>query len=251
MTATVASIQRHPLKSHGREDLATVTLTAGAGVPFDRAWAVAHEAAKLAPGQWAECVNFSRGSKAPLLMAIEARLDEAARSLTLTHPDRPALTIRPDDPADQARFLDWVRPLCPPDRAQPAGIYSVEGRGMTDTDYPSVSLISLSSNRALSEQMGIDLSPKRWRANFWIEGLPPFAEYDLIGQRLTLGTALLEIVEPIERCLATSANPATGIRDADTLGALQAACGNRNFGLYARVIGGGTVTRGDKLEPCT
>jgi uncharacterized protein YcbX len=247
MTATVTSIQRHPLKSHGRETLEEVLLSAGEGLPWDRRWAVAHDAARIDEGAWSPYQNFSRGSKAPRLMAIEARLDEARAELTLTHPDREPITFRPDLPDEQTRFLDWVRPISPAERALPARIYSIPVRGMTDTDYPSVSLISLASNRALSARIGQDLSPKRWRGNFWIEGLEPFAEYELIGQKIRLGTATLEIVEPIVRCLATTANPATGLRDADTLGALQTGWGHQNFGLYARVVEGGKVRRGDRL----
>jgi len=247
MTAVLASIQRHPLKSHGREALAAVRLSAAGGLPWDRAWAVAHEAAHLDEGHWAPCANFSRGAKAPDLMAIAASFDEARGVLTLRHPARPDLAFRPDEPDDHARFLAWVAPLCPADRARPTRIFSVSGRGLTDTDYPSVSLLNLASNRALGEHLGMKLSPLRWRANFWIEGLPPFAERDLAGRRLQLGSALLEVAEPIERCLATTANPETGMRDADTLGALRALFGDQCFGLYARVIEGGLVRCGDSL----
>ncbi len=248
MTAALASIQRHPLKSHGREALESVRLTTGEGLPWDRRWAVAHEAARITEGAWAECANFSRGAKAPKLMAIGAQLDEKSGTLTLTHPDRPAISFRPDSPEDTLRFLDWVNPLCPPGRARPTRIFSVPGRGMTDTEYPSVSLINLASNRALGEHLGHDLSPLRWRANFWIEGLPPHAERKMIGRKLRLGAAVLEVTEPKVRCLATTANPETGERDADTLGGLRGMFGDQDFGIYARVIEGGTVNRGDPLE---
>ena len=248
MTARIASIQRHPLKSHGREALDEVVLSAGHGLPWDRAWAVAHEAARLTPGEWAACANFSRGAKAPKLMAISARLDVAKAELTLSHPELAPLTFRPDDPADQARFLEWVRPIVPADRAKPAAIFAARGVAMTDSDYQSVSLINLASNRALGMSMGLDLSPLRWRGNFWIEGLEPFAEADLPGRRIRLGAALLEVVEPIERCLATTANPETGVRDADTLAGLRDLVANQNFGVYARVIEGGTVRTGDVLQ---
>ncbi|MCX8508615.1 MAG: MOSC domain-containing protein [Rhodobacteraceae bacterium] len=248
MTGTVASIQRHPLKSHGREELAAVRLTAGAGLPWDRHWAVAHDAAQITEGAWAECANFSRGSKAPKLMAINARLEEGAGRLHLTHPQRPDICFCPDDRADLPRFLDWVMPLCPPDRALPQRISSAPGRGMTDTDYPSVSLINLASNQALAEQMGCNLSPLRWRANLWISGWDAFAERDLIGRQIAISTAVLEVIEPKERCLATTANPATGERDADTLAALRARFGDQNFGLYAKVIRTGDVTTGAPVE---
>ena len=40
------------------------------------------------------------------------------------------------------------------------------------------------------------------------------------------------------------ANPETGRRDADTLGALDA-LGHQEFGLYAEVVAGGTIRCGD------
>ncbi|XBC62876.1 MOSC domain-containing protein [Defluviimonas sp. SAOS-178_SWC] len=236
------------MKAHGREALSAVTLVPGRGLPWDRHWAVAHEAAKLTEGEWGPCANFSIGSKAPKLTAIDARLDEATGTLTLHHPDAAEIVFRPDDAEDAARFLDWVGPLCPPERARPARIYSVADRGMTDTDYPSISLISLASNRALGEYMGLDLSPLRWRANFWIEGSRPFEERGWIGRRLRLGTAVIEVVEPQVRCLATTANPATGARDADTLKALRALHDDQDFGVYAKVIEAGTVSAGDVVE---
>jgi uncharacterized protein len=51
MTGRLAHIVRHPIKSHGREEMGRVTLTAGACLPYDRHWAVAHDAAKLT-GAW-------------------------------------------------------------------------------------------------------------------------------------------------------------------------------------------------------
>lgn len=248
MTPSVASIQRHPLKSHGREALASVTLSPGRGLPWDRHWAVAHDAAKIAEGAWAPCQNFSRGSKAPKLMAINSRLDEGSATLTLSHPERAGLTFRPDDPEDAARFLDWVLPLCPADGARPARLYRVADRGMTDTDYPSVSLISLASNRALAEYLGVDLSPLRWRGNIWLEGLHPWEERAWTGRKLRVGAAVLEIVEPKLRCLATTANPTTGERDIDTLRALNALHGNQEFGVYAKVVAGGEIGVGDAAE---
>ena len=46
--------------------------------------------------------------------------------------------------------------------------------------------------------------------------------------------------------MATTANPETGVRDADTLGALQAH-GHQNFSVYAVAKNNGTLSLGDKL----
>ncbi|MBT9245521.1 MOSC domain-containing protein [Gemmobacter fulvus] len=246
MTVRLAHICRHPIKSHGREDLASVRLLAGEGLPWDRHWAVAHEAAKLVEG-WNPCVNFARGSKAPALMAISAELNEATAEVTLRHPDRADLTFRPDAPEDLPGFLDWVRGLNPEGRAMPERIVSA-GRIMSDTDYASVSILNLASGRALSQSMGTELSPYRWRGNLWVEGWEPWAEWDLVGRQLRIGSALLEVRERIERCNATKADPETGQINADTLGGLRAAYGHQDFGVYAVVIEGGEIALGQPIE---
>jgi hypothetical protein len=250
MTARLAAIQRHPIKSHGREALASVSLSEGGSMPWDRHWAVAHARTKFdaAAPAWVGCANFMIGSKVPALTAIDATLDEATATVTLTHPDRPAITFQPDVAADQARLIAWVSPLCPPDHPVPQALVTVPGRGMTDTEYPSVSLINLASNDDLGRRMGADLSPLRWRGNLWLDGLDPWEETGWIGRELQVGATRLRVEEPITRCKATTANPATGDRDADTLAALRQGFGHQLFGLYARVIEGGTIGPGDRLE---
>ncbi|MBK1636801.1 MOSC domain-containing protein [Rhodovulum adriaticum] len=246
MTARLAAIWRHPIKGHGAEALEAVTLKAGQTMPWDRTWAVAHEVAKTDGQDWAPCANFSRGAKAPKLMAIKARLDEARETVTLTHPDRPDLTFSPDREA--ATFLDWVAPLMPADRAASARVVRVPGRGMTDSPFPSVSILGMSSLRALSDAAGRDLSPLRFRGNFWVEGTAPFEEFDWIGRRLRLGEAELEVRERIGRCKATMTNPDTGTIDTDTLGVLQDQWGHTDLGVYAVVVAPGRVALTDTLE---
>lgn len=245
MTGRVAHIWRHPIKSHGREALRRVAVTAGTSLPWDRTWAVLHEAAKADGDGWAPCVNFSRGSKAPALMAINAALDETTGQVTLTHPDLPDLSFHPD--ADAARFLDWVHPLMPTDRASSTSIRRIRGRGMTDTDYPSISLAGLSSLRALSDKAGQSLDPRRFRVNFWIEGLGPWQEFEWIGREITIGGVTFRAEDRIERCLATAANPETGRRDADTLGALESGWGHRDFGVYLTAVTSGEVALDDEV----
>ena len=101
----VTEIFRHPLKSHGREALARGDIVSGCGHALGSRWAVAHEASKADGSEWAACANFSRVSKAPLLMAITARLNEADQSLTLSHPNRKDFTFQPDDERQLSGFL--------------------------------------------------------------------------------------------------------------------------------------------------
>ena len=247
--AQVAQLVRHPIKSAGYEPLAEAVLTEGAAFPFDRVWAVAHAAARLTePPSWAPKLQFLRGWGSADLMAVACQSDAAAGAVTLSHPRRPTATFRPDDPAEAARLIDWLRPLWPETRPEPARVIRVPGQALTDQDQPLVSINSTASLAELSARMGQDLSPHRFRGNIWVEGWAPWAELELIGQELTIGAARLRVEEPIGRCRATGANPETGQQDADTMGALADGYGHTDFGVFARVIAGGRVAVGDEVR---
>ena len=247
MTARVAAIWRHPIKAHGRERLSEVTLEAGRTLPGDRAWAVVHEAGRAQPGEWAACRNFTRGAGTPSLMAIEARTLPDGR-YALTHAERPELIFDPGTQA--AEFLDWVTPLMPEGRAGPVALIPAPDRqGMTDAPDPWLSLFGLGSHYAVGARLGRDdFSTERWRANIILDGLDPWEEFGWVGREVRIGGATVAVRERIGRCLATAANPATGLRDADTLGALEDLVGARQFAVYAEVVEGGRVAEGDELR---
>ena len=245
MSARVTDIWRHPIKSHGREALDRVTMSAGQTLPWDRVWAVAHDASDADGSHWVPCANFTRIAKAPMLMAITAELDEAREVITLRHPDRPDLTLAPD--RDGAAFLDWVAPLMPPDRAPSARIVRARERGMTDSDFASVSLCNMSSHRAVEQKLGHALSVHRWRGNIWMDGLSPWEEMDWVGRDVQIGDAVFKVRERTGRCTATMANPDTGKRDVETLQTLDT-WGHRDFAVYAEVVRSGDVALGDAVR---
>lgn len=245
----VAYLVRHPIKSAGYELVDQAALTVGAAFPFDRVWAVAHAAARLAdPPAWAPKLQFLRGWASADLMAVSCVSDPAQGAVTLSHPRRPTESFRPDDPTDAARLIDWLRPLWPENRPEPARVIHVPGQALTDQDQPLVSINNLASLTDLSARMGRELSIHRWRGNIWVEGWAPWAEHGLVGQKITIGAARLEIVAPIGRCRATSANPKTGQQDADTLAALESQYGHTEFGVFARVVGAGNIGLSDEVQ---
>lgn len=248
--AHVATLWRHPIKSHGREELDAVTLTAGHTMPWDRHWAVTHDASKfdVDDPHWVMCRNFMIGALTPNLAGIWAQLDEETATLKLRHSDLGSHVFRPDDPNDWAGFLNWVLPLCPADKRQPKSIVSVAKRGMTDTDYASISLMNAASHADVAKQLGTSLEMERWRGNIWLEGLSAWEERQWIGRDIRIGDAVLRVTDHIERCKHTMANPHSGMRDADTLGALRNGWGHQDFGVYATVTKGGRISCNDKIE---
>jgi hypothetical protein len=244
--AKLVEIWRHPIKSHGREFLENVKLTKGQTMPWDRAWAVAHENSNVDGRNWVPCQNFSRGAKAPMLAAISATWDENAHKMTLKHPELPDFVFNPDNAEDQKRFLKWESPLIPDDRAQSRHLVSATERGMTDTDYASISIGNFSSHRTIEQKFGRKLSHHRWRCNLWLEGLAPWEEFDWVGKEISIGSVTFEVRERVQRCLATTSNPDTGKRDADILGTLET-WGHRDFTVYAVPKNDGIISIHDPL----
>ena len=244
MTATVASLWRHPIKAIGRESVDRVSVTAGQTMPGDRLWAVAHEASKAVDGEWARCSGFIRAASSPALMAVEARRE--GEMLHLTHPDQPSISIHPE--TDGAALVEWLRPLVAEGRAAPVRLVrAAQGHGMTDTPDPSITLGNLTSHRIVEARLGRELSIHRWRCNIWVDGLAPWEEFDLMGKRFRIGTAEVEAYARISRCEATSANPQTGRRDADLLSILDG-YDHRDFTIGLKVITNGEIALGDAVD---
>lgn len=252
MTAILAHILRHPIKSIGLEEIDGASLEEGRILPLDREWALLHERSKVSrtpnghASDWGRKINFVIGSSAPPLMQVSTRMlaDERMR---LMHPAHPPLEIDPENRADLPRLLEWVRPFWPENRPQPTTLVRAPGQALTDNALPFLSLIGQDSLDDLSQRVGQELDRRRFRANLWIEGWPPFAEFDMIGKRLRIGKAVLQVQARIERCRATDTNIETGMRDIDMLTALNQQYGHRDLGVFCLVVEPGRIARGDRI----
>ena len=243
MTVSLAQIFRHPIKGIGSESLEQIRLAPGSPLPGDRAWAVAHDGAGD-HDNWQPRRNFLVVANAPLLAQVRA-LTLPDGSIQLQHPDRSPLIVSSE--ADCDALIDWVGALWPPQHSRPSRIIKSPPEGMADNGAAQVSILSQTSLRVLSQKAGHTLDPRRFRGNLWLEGLAPWEEFDLIGQTIQIGRSNLRVTDRIERCRAIEANPATGIRDVNPLGALEEGWGHRDFGVYATVISGGNATVGDPV----
>ncbi|MCA9797507.1 MAG: MOSC domain-containing protein [Candidatus Eremiobacteraeota bacterium] len=244
----LAHIVRHPVKSAGYQDIGSTTLTAGRALPFDRQWAIKTTGLPFdgPPAHWMPKLAFVRGAAEGRLQAIKAQFDEESGRIRLTHPDLPP--FEGSLPSDGPALVDWIRPLWPARRPDPEALVSrTDGGALTDVPEPHVSILSLKTNRILGQRLGRDLSIYRWRGNLWLDGLDPWEEFDLIGSEITIGGARLRIEDRITRCVATTFDPETGLKDADTLGALEDGFDHQDFGVYARVIESGPIAVGDTV----
>lgn len=171
-------------------------------------------------------------------LLVDAGLDEAGRAQIcervaefvletpegnrLREPDRLPLALIGDGHASQ--FQD-----------RPRGFISLHGRA---------------SLLALGDAVDADLDEVRFRSNIAVDGLDAWDELGWSG-RVRVGEVEFEVSHLIVRCLATHANPETGLRDAEILTTL-----TRTFGFEQPTFGtlllpageGGTIRVGDEVE---
>jgi hypothetical protein len=194
--------------------------------------------------------DFVNQTHVPKLAQIGVSFDEGTGALTLRHPDRPELTVVPGTAEAEAALPEWVAPLTEgTTRRGPFHLCRAEGIQFTDFEETHVSIASVASRRALEEIAGQRLEPIRFRMNLWLDGIAPWEELDLVGREVEIGEARLRVISRDARCNATAANPATGERDVPVPALLRKTFGHIDFGVYAQVVAGGTVRRGDDARP--
>ena len=134
-------------------------------------------------------------------------------------------------------------------RGPPKVLTAPDGFRFTDSRRGYVSLINLASVRELEAVVGAAVDPLRFRGNIHIEGLAPWAEFDLVGQVLTTPSGVrLKVTKRIERCAATNVDPDTGIRDLEIPKSLMKAYGHFDCGIYAEVLSGGSLAVDERFE---
>jgi hypothetical protein len=251
MTITLVRIQRYPVKGLGPDALETVTLAPGAGLPHDRRFAVLRGGVDFDPAtpRWLPKQRFVMLMRDTALARIGCRLDAEAAELELVAPERPPCRVGIGDADGRARLDAWLNAILGTRPEGAARMVEAGGQSFTDVPQNCLTLVNLASVRELETRMGCQLDPLRFRANLYVDGAAPWAEFDWVGCELQIGDARVRVPARIPRCAATSVDPATGTRDVNVVKALRAAYGHYDMGVYAEVLAPGRVQRGDVLLP--
>lgn len=248
--ATLSAIYRHPVKGLGEQALGQVTLGAGEHMPWDRVWAIAHGGSEWNPQApaWVRPRNFVNRNHVPAVAQVRTSYEEGAGMLTLSHPGRPDLSVVPDTTGGATALTDWIAPLAEGARPGPYRLCRLASGGLTDFAEAHIAIASRASLQTLEEAAGHPLAPARFRMNLWLDGLAPWQEFDWVGREIQIGPVRIRVDMRDPRCQATAANPQTGQRDVPVPDILRERFGHTEFGLYARVVAGGTLTLGDLVQ---
>jgi uncharacterized protein YcbX len=246
----VASLHRFPVKGLADEPLDAVELSAGAGVPHDRRFAVLRGDTAYDQGspRWVakeKCVMLVRDHA---LARLRLRFDPDSMAVELSAAGQPALKTLLGTPEGRERAAAYVARVAEPKGGAPR---IVEAGAMSFTDVPEncISIVSHASIAALGAAMGATLHPLRFRANVYLAGGDAFEEFGWLGGELTLGGVVVRPFARIPRCAATSVDPETGERDLGVPKALKQHFGHVDMGVYAEVVRPGRIAVGDRVAP--
>jgi uncharacterized protein len=251
MPATVAHIQRFPVKGLSPEALDRVAVRPGEMLPHDRAFALALGSTAFDPArpQWMAKTYFLMLMRDEKLAALSTGFDEATLTLTVSRGGKQVARGKLDDPMGRAVieqfFAAYMGEVA---RGQPK-LVAAPGHNFSDVNARVLSIINLASVKDLERVTGQPVDPLRFRGNIHVDGLPAWAEFGWVGQEFSIGKIKLSVMKRIQRCAATSVNPANAQRDINVVQALMRGFGHPDMGIYARVLNEGTIATGDVLTP--
>ncbi|HEY0437865.1 MAG TPA: MOSC N-terminal beta barrel domain-containing protein [Phenylobacterium sp.] len=248
MGGHIAGIFRHPVKGFTPEPLQSVDLAPGQGFPHDRVWAVENGPSGYDPAApaWITKSKFTVLAHMAKVAAARTAYDPATTTLHAAAPGAREIAAKLSEPAGRAALAAWLTELLGEAVTGPLQVVKApDQHRFTDHPLGQVSIINLASLRDLGRRMGVELDPMRFRANFYVDGWPAWAENGWTGKALMVGWARAEVFKPIVRCAATHVDPTTAERDLDVCKALFDNYGHLNCGIYLRVTSAGAVGLGD------
>lgn len=250
MNGHVAAIFRHPVKGFTPEPLDHVDLAPGEGFPHDRVYAVENGPSGYDPQAPAFLpkTRFTVLMNIPKVAAARTRYEDATGVLRAEADGAPAFSGNLREADGRDAFAAWLAALLGEDAKGPLKVVEAPG-DFRFTDHPrgQVSIVNLASVRDLSQRLGMEIDPLRFRANLYVDGWPAWAENDWTGRRLMLGWAQAEVFKPIVRCAATHVNLETAERDVEIVKALFDTYGHMHCGIYVHVTAPGRVGLGDAV----
>ena len=246
---SVNAILRYPVKGLSAEPMARVKMAPRQSLPGDRALAFARATAPFDPAepQHLPKAHFLMLMRDEELAKLSTRFEPVRRHLTITEGGVTVMDGSIAQAADRVRLENFFQEYL--DLQERPRLVEAPGHMFSDRAEKVVSILNLGSVRELGRRMGAEVDPIRFRANFHIDELTDWEEFTWPGRQIKIGTATVEVIDPIQRCAATTVNPATAERDLKIPTFLMENYGHMNMGIYARVVAAGEVATGDDVTP--
>lgn len=247
----IASLYRYPVKGLSPEPLDRAILETDAYFPGDRLFAIENGPSGFdaADPQHQPKIKFLMLMRHEMLARLRTRFDDATGDIVIAYEGGEVLRASTVTAEGRGLIAAFFEGFMPDElRGKPRLLRAPDGFRFTDSPSGHVSIINLASVADLETRMGVPLDPLRFRGNIMVEGLEPWAEFDLVGEELAAASGLrLKVTKRIDRCAATNVDPVSGVRDLQIPKALMSAYGHIDCGVYCRIVAGGALSRGERL----
>lgn len=232
-------IMRYPIKGFCGEEIVQIKLKKNHGIAHDRRWAIRNGSTPQdSAHDWQACQTFVRMTQHEDLPLYN--VEHCKNSLYLRHPNGERIAIK--------KYKNHTEQLSSWFSHNDMGLSkSNDSTAYWDHKDAHISIINISTVKAIAKTAGIDFDPQRYRGNLLIETKEPWSEFALVGHRVSIGSVELEVLRPIERCKSTSVNPATGVSDTNIPHLLSSQYGHVYCGVYARVVRAGVIEKNDNI----
>jgi uncharacterized protein YcbX len=240
----IKNIYRYPIKGLSAEALLDAYLQAGKSLKDDRRFAIALGSTNLdlGNGGWMAKNYFLMQAKNPKLTQLETKYDPGTQTLKIFRNGKIVSRGQLTTLIGRTTIENFLTAYMGDEARGTLKVFETQtGQMLSDQSSPLVSLINLASIRDISRITGMEINPIRFRGNINFECTDPWLENDLVGRTLKVGTAMLKVVAPVSRCVATHINPELSKSDVNILKALQCSFGHTNCGIFAEVTQTGTI----------
>lgn len=254
---TVESLWRYPVKSMGGEELHEA-FVGFPGIYGDRVYAFVSSAAQkgfpwLTAREQQTMLLYRPKYRYPERTTKPGNLAEAESTgsgLSPVYGDLSDLMVDIETPAgerlaiDDPRLMNVLREGI---RDRPELTLLRSHRAMTDCR--PISIFSIQTVRQLSEELGIDIDKRRFRANVYVdlESGKGFGEDEFVGRSLRIGArAVIAVLKRDSRCKISTLDPDTAQPNPDVMRHL-AREHEGQAGVYGAVLAEGTIGLGDEI----
>lgn len=247
--ASIASLYRYPVKGLTPEPLTGTVLKPGQTLLADRRYAIENGPSGFDPAApaWLSKAYFLMLMRDEWLVGLRTHFDDATNVLTVRHNGKVAALGNLETAQGRAAIENYLATAHAGQIKGPPKVLASPGHSFSDVARKVVSIINLSSVRAIENMVGAPVHPLRFRANLYVEGWPAWSEFDLVDRTLAIGETRLKVVKRIVRCAAVNVDPDTAERDLAIPQALQRRLGHADCGIYAEVVTGGRIAVGDAI----
>ena len=247
---TVKKIFRYPVKGLSPQKLDTVQVEPNETLPWDRAFAIenGHSGFDEKNPKYLPKQRFLMLMKNEDLVKIRTEFNDNSQILKIWENEKlmaegSLVTESGRELLEEVlsnRFKQYIHGKIK--------ILHAPNHSFSDISEKVIHLVNLNTVRNIEEKVNKSINPLRFRANVYVDGLPAWKEFDLIGRESSNGQVELKGLYRTQRCAATNVNPDTGERDMNIPINLMENFNHSDFGIYLKVTKGGSIFNESKFE---